>query len=290
MNYDNIIYPLDKIYSTATGVGYPVSGAAQGDNKPDYFHITNISNETGEFSIGVYSSGTMEYSLDGKNWNDYDLTTKPSVSVNAGGEIYLRGTNFTNNDISGDSVINFNKYYNVAGNFMSLSNYRTMDSVTTISDNNYIKFPFYKQTYLVSAGDLNFGNVTEIGYKCLFLAFGTATSLTTPPDFSNFTTIGQYGLDNTFSYCTSLTYGPDLSNVTSVGEYALYGTFGLCVKISTVTAPNIADLRQNNVLNGWLAEAGMQATGTKTVRVPTGATISYYSTSGIPTGWTRTDY
>lgn len=32
MNYNNITYPLDKIYSNATGVAYPVCGAGHGSN------------------------------------------------------------------------------------------------------------------------------------------------------------------------------------------------------------------------------------------------------------------
>lgn len=282
----------------------------------EYFRITNISNETGEFSIGVYSSGTLEYSLDGVNWTSYDLTTKPSVNVNPNSNIYLRGTNFKNN-MTSDSVINFNKDYTVGGNFMSLSNYLTMSSVTTIDSNNNIRYAFQNQTHLVSAGDLNLGNVSSIGYQGFDNVFLSCTSLTTGPDLSNVTTIGGSGLTSTFRYCaslttspdlsnvtsigsqgllnvfgscTSLTTGPDLSNVTSIGSQGLSYAFGNCYKLSTATAPNISDLTQNSVLEFWLYRAGTSAAGTKTVSVPTGATITTDSDSGIPSGWTRVDY
>ena len=308
-----------------------------------YFYIKNVSNEIGEFNINNYSSnGTLEYSLDGVNWTSYDLTTKPSVNVNPNSNIYLRGTNFKNN--KSGSVINFTKDYTVGGNFMSLSNYATMSSVTTIDSNNYIQYVFYQQTHLVSAADLNFGNVTTIGTQgfygvfqsCSYLitppdfsnvtsigsqglnevfkscsslitppdfssvtsigdnglysAFSNCSSLTTGPDLSSVTSIGNNGLNNTFSNCSSLTTGPDLSNVTSIGTYCLYGAFQSCTKLSSATAPNVQDLTQNNVLSSWLQNAGTQATGTKVVNVPTGATITTGSGSGIPSGWTRVDY
>ena len=282
-----------------------------------YFYIKNVSNEVGEFTINIYTRGTMEYSLDGVNWTSYDLTTKPSVSVNPNSNIYLRGTNFINNAVN-NSVINFTKDYTVGGNFMSLSNYSTMGSVTTIdSSNNTIQYAFKQQTHLVSAADLNFGNVTTIGQRGLYGIFEGCTSLTNVPDLSNVTTIGVYGLSNTFNNCTSLTTGPDLSNVTSIGSSGLSYIFNNCTslttgpdlsnvtsigsscldsalqncyKLSTATAPNISDLTQNNVLYIWLNYAGTQATGTKVVNVPTGATILTNSPSGIPTGWTRVDY
>lgn len=281
----------------------------------EYFRITNISNEAGEFSIGVYSNGTMEYSLDGVNWTSYDLTTKPSVNVNPNSNIYLRGTNFKNKQ-SG-SVINFTKDYTVGGNFMSLSNYATMGSVTTINNNNLIQRTFSNQTHLVSAADLNFGNVTTIGDNCLQEIFNGCTSMTTPPDLSGLTSVATYGLSNIFNSCyslttppdlsgltsigsnglrniffgcISLTTGPDLSNVTSISQNGLESAFYGCSKISTVTTPNISDLTQNNVLNNWLSNAGTEVTGTKVVNVPTGATITTNSYSGIPTGWTRVDY
>ena len=34
MNYDNITYPLDKIYSNATGVAYPVCAVGHDNEQP----------------------------------------------------------------------------------------------------------------------------------------------------------------------------------------------------------------------------------------------------------------
>lgn len=255
----------------------------------EYFRITNISNEVGEFSIDRYTSGTLEYSTDGVTWESYNLSTKPGVSVNPNANIYLRGTDFKNSS-TGSTVINFTKDYTVGGNFMSLNNYGTMSTVNTIDINNYIKAAFKNQTHLIGVENLNFGNVSSIGQEGLADCFFGCSNLTTGPDLSNISSIGNYGLSNCFYQCTKLTTGPDLSNITSVSQNGLDSCFRYCSKISTVTAPNISDLTANSVLNNWLGAAGSSATGTKTVLVPTGATIATNSNSGIPSGWTRVDY
>lgn len=226
----------------------------------EYFRITNISNEIGEFKLNG-GTGTMEYSLDGVNWTSYNMSTKPAVEVNPNSNIYLRGTGFTFSSTS-ISCIDFNKNYTVGGNFMSLSNYATMSSVTTIGNNNIITSAFNGQTHLISAQNLNFGNVTSVN--------GT-------------------GMGGMFQYCSALTTAPDLSGVTSVGDYGMGNMFYGCSNISTVTAPNINPWDTSKTGN-WLTGAGSSATGTKTVYCPTGVEIPTSNNSGIPSGWTRVDY
>lgn len=253
-----------------------------------YFYIKNVSNEVGEFKMNA-GNGTMEYSLDGVTWNSYNMSTKPTVNVNPGSNIYLRGTGFSSNGYS--SILTFNKDYNVCGNFMSISNYTTMSSVTEINSSNVIKYAFRNQTNLISAADLNFGNVTTISANAGMLSFFEGcSSLTAIPDFSNFITIGYQCFSGCFSNCTSLTTGADFSNITSVGSESFSSCYSGCTHISNVTTPNVQDLTQNVILAVWLNNAGTQATGAKTVNVPTGAAIATGSDSGIPTGWTRVDY
>ena len=203
----------------------------------EYFRVTNISNEAGEFSIKNYSSGTMEYSLDGITWNSYDLSTKPTVQVNPSSNIYLRGTGFTNT-ISNDPVIDFNKNYTIGGNFMSLSNYATMDSVSIINSSNYILYAFNNQTNLVSAGDMNFGIITRIETSGCYNMFQGCTSLTTAPDMSSVTSIE--GCRNMFKGCTSLTTAPDLSNVTLIEYQSCDSMFQGCTSLTTV--PDLSSL------------------------------------------------
>lgn len=256
-----------------------------------YFYIKNVSNEVGEFKINMYSSGTMEYSLDGVTWTSYDLTNKPGVNVNPNSNIYLRGTNFNNTGYSQETVFIFNKDFNIGGNYMSLLNYATMNSATEIGSSGVIKKAFKNQTHLISAADLNFGNVTTIsGSEAFGNFFEGCTSLSSLPDYSNITSVGQYCFFRCFYNCDSLTNGVDFSNITSVGSNGFDSCYQESFHILNVIAPNIQDLTQNNVLRNWLTSAGTQATGTKTVRVPTGATIATDSNSGIPTGWTRVDY
>lgn len=256
-----------------------------------YFYIKNVSNETGDFKFVERAGGSMEYSLDGVTWTSYDFTTKPTVQVGSNTSIYFRGTGYRAIYTQGNPVFNFNKDYIVGGNYMSISNYATMSSVTEITSSNLVMCTFYNQTHLISAADLNFGNVTTISAnEGLKNVFSGCSSLTEIPDFSNITTVGQECFDSCFRNCASLTNGGDFSNITSAGSSSFSSCYSGCTHISNVIAPNIQDLTQNGVLSNWLDNAGTSATGTKVVNVPTGATITTNSINGIPSGWTRVDY
>ena len=285
-----------------------------------YMRLKNVSNEAGIFKMvktGSPTAPNLEYSLDGVTWTTYDFTTLPEVSVAAGANIYFRGTNANNQFNTSSSAyvtFSFNKTCEGHGNMCSLFNpdpavFSTITSVGTYGlrglfsgcttlvtapdlssvtsvDLESMKSCFEGCTSLVTAPDLS--NVTSIGSSGLAYAFYGCTSLTTAPDLSNVTSIWQYGLENAFKGCSFVT-APDLSNVTSVGTSGLSSAFKDCYKLEVATAPNVQNLT-NNILYSWLQYAGSQATGTKTVRVPTGATITADSVSGIPTGWTRVDY
>lgn len=260
-----------------------------------YFYIKNVSNEVGEFSFVKKGSPTTsnydtEYSLDGVNWTSYDFTNLPTVSLNPNQNLYLRGTKFTPPTAAlVNFTINFNKSYSVFGNLLSIKNYNTMTTETTIGTKTFNSL-FYEQTNLISAENLNFGNVSSVGNSSFYYFFYGCSGLVKLPDFSNIiTSTDTSSFREAFENCSSLVQGADFSNVTTVGNGFLYGAYKGCTHISNVTTPNIQDLN-TTYLTEWLQNAGTQATGTKTVNVPTGATITTGSNSGIPTGWTRVDY
>lgn len=273
----------------------------------EYLRIKNVSNENGVFKM-VRRSGyvypNMQYSLDGVNWTTYNFDTLPEVTVEVGSNIYLRGTNSGNQfNKEGDGVaisdarafsISFNKTCEAHGNVCSLFNPdpATFSAITSIGAGGLEQL-FYGCTTLTTPP--NFGNVTTVGKKGLNGFFVNCGSLTTAPDMSNITTVDSSSMENgslreMFTNCTSLVKGPDFSSITSIGtaNYAIYHTFGGCIKLEEATTPNLQDL--TGKLYNWLNNAGTQATGTKVVRVPTGATITTDSPYGIPTGWTRVDY
>lgn len=282
----------------------------------EYFRLTNVSSSIGEltFDQGWGTMNTLEYSTDGVNWTIYDWNGMPVIYVNPSANVYVRGSYM--NRSGNDAMVKFNQDYTIGGNYMSLVDYSTMGSATTLYGS--IENCFKGQTHLVSAADLNFGNVTTLDNSALYGCFQDCTGLTTPPDMSGITTLNDQAMSDTFSGCSSLTTPPDLSNVTNGGWSSLGMTFYNCTSLTagvdlssmttvntsaslmedtysgcsnlaTVTAPNTQDLNET-FLYGWLSNAGADVTGTKTVRVPTGATITTDSDSGIPTGWTRVDY
>jgi len=144
--------------------------------------------------------------------------------------------------------------------------------------------------HMTSTGD--FSSLKTVGQYGMREMFYNNTTLQEIGDFSSLESIGLEGMRSMFSNCYSapMTTGMDLSNVTSVGSYGLSSCYNDCYHITEVTAPNIQDLTVNGILNNWMSGAGTQASGTKTVFVPTGATIFTNSTNGIPNGWTRVDY
>lgn len=261
-----------------------------------YLYIHNLSNEIGEFSFLKQNSPSpanfdTQYSLDGVNWTSYDFTNRPTVSVNPGSKIYFRGTKIGGYGGGNHQfTYNFNKSYKIGGNLLSIQNYNTMTTDTTIGAiSSELSSLFMNQTNLIYADELNFGNANTIYTFAQF--FYGCSSLESLPDFSNITTLTNNNtFTDCFNECSSLTIGPDFSNITSVTNRAFSYCFAGCAHLSTVTAPNVQDLN-TSLLDAWLANySGSQATGTKVVNVPTGATITTNSTNGIPTGWTRVDY
>ena len=55
MNYDNITYPLDRIYSKATGVSYPVCGAQPSNVQPEPTPDPEPTSIYGDLVIEAYS-------------------------------------------------------------------------------------------------------------------------------------------------------------------------------------------------------------------------------------------
>lgn len=271
MDYNNITYPLDKIYSNATGVTYPVCGA-QGGSRPDptmvCFYIENVSSDTGNFKFvkngSPINTPSMEYSIDGgSTWTAYNFSTLPTVEVSFGSKIYFRGNSFSMEGSSGATkgyTFDFNKSYNIGGNLLSISDFDTMKTIDTIGAGKFANL-FFGQTNLVSVSDLNFGNVT---------------------------TIGENGFFGVFSSCTNLINGVDLSKIINITTNSIQSLYFLCNKLETVTAPNVQTWN-TSYTSSWLSFAGGEATGTKTAYVPAGVEIPE-TDNGVPSGWTRVEY
>lgn len=160
-----------------------------------------------------------------------------------------------------------------------------MSSLETVGRESF-QNAFNSLTSITSLPD--FPSLTTTGQNSFNNAFAYNPLVTTPPDMSSLETLGSYSLSGAFRN-SGITEGVDLSNVTSWSSYSLADMYMYCADLAEVTAPNVSQWNTYNA-QGWLMNAGTNVSGTKTVNCPTGLTIPTDSNSGIPTGWTRTDY
>ena len=258
------IYPLDKIYSNATGVTYPVCGAGHGsgptpDPKSQYFCIENLSGTDNlvDFRlINGHPRPQIEYSLDGENWQSFSTFVK----LEDGEKMYLRGTSFHEAGNTGYVQLNISGDFNASGNIMSMVDYTNMTTLTSIGEREFRNL--FDGSNIVSAENMNFGNVE---------------------------TVDSYSIMNMFRNSTKLTKGPDFSTIKTLNGSSAFSTvFKGCSNLETVYVPKVESW-DSGKFDNWLQDAGTNVTGTKTAYVPTGVTIPE-SNSGVPSGWTRTDY
>lgn len=245
----------------------------------DLFRITNISDQTGTLTI-TNGGGTLKYSLDGVNFETYDFATHPTITVPAGGNLYMKGAK--TNPIYNQMKFSMDVNHSIGGNIMSIvdeTNYTTMTSMP----NNAFYQLFYGDTNLIDVSLLNFGNVTSTGFRSLGNMFQGCTSLVTVADISNITSAGEQSFVHTYYGCTSLTTTPDLSNITSVGSQCFDETFYNCSSLNVAYAPNVSVWGgQKN----WLK--GVAATGTLYCPSQTVADlIPDNSVDGCPSGWQK---
>lgn len=245
----------------------------------DLFRITNTSDQIGTLTI-TNGGGTLKYSLDGVDFETYDFSTHPTISVPAGANLYMKGTKTNSNNYALNFKMDVN--HTIGGNIMSISdenNYTTMTSIP-----NYgFKELFKGDTYLISASNVNFGNVTTIGNNGLNDFFSGCTLLVSIPDLSNITTVGNAGLATAFYQCSSLVNGADLTSITSCGTNALSYTYTQCSSLTTAYAPNVSTW---GIAPKWLQNVA--ASGT--LYCPSQAVadlIPNNDINGCPSGWTK---
>lgn len=219
----------------------------KGPTLPDYFYIQNISSSNGSFKIGDKITGNTEYSFDGTTWTSYDFTNRPNISVSPNQKLYLRSTSWNNNYTSSLNHFSFTQKYNIGGNILSLSNYTTMDSLTTAPyGSSGFGHLFVSQTNLSSSSNVNFGNVTSI--NGLNGCFSGCSNMTNSPNFSKITTIS--GMSNCFNGCSKLVNLPNFSNVITINSSGLSECFKNCTsmtntinlsKLTTIGSDGLSD-------------------------------------------------
>lgn len=294
----------------------------------DYFSINNLSNEKAEFSV-INRGGTivrdLKYSVDnGETWNEYDFTTLPTITVDAGGSIKLKGNNPNNygydnpgigTDIFDDFNFNFHmdKTYSISGNPSSM---KDEDPAVFATDTKtpHMGRLFYDEINLVDARGLVTYQYTTMGYMHFRETFRNS-GLVYPPSFENVELIVRAGLyyafygcsklkevcnlsnlkeltdlqslDNTFGNCVEITKGLNLRNLTTVtgSDGGLASVYDGCTSLAEATAPNIPTWN-TQITGNWLNNVAP----TGVVYKPANLTIPTNNVSGVPTGWTTQNY
>lgn len=250
-----------------------------------YFHIHNISNQTGTvtFNRDTRQTPDLDWSTDSINWTAVPMVSNPSITVPADGYLFFRG----NNNWFCRWYLSMDVDHTFGGNVLSIASKTNFDSLTSVPSGGMNYFAT-DNTHLVSAKDMDWGPActnTGSGWM-LYADFDGCSNLSEPPDMTSFTTIGDANpCEYMFLKATGLTRTPDLRNVTSVGSRGCDYMFYSCRNLTVAIAPSVSQWDTDNFIN-WLLEVaptGIVVMDPNTTGVPTN------SVSGIPTGWTRVD-
>lgn len=252
----------------------------------DYFRVTNVDTTAGTLTINAGSNleKNLEYTMDGVNWITADPNAPFALTVPAGANVYMRGNNDGNVIGFGSHTINMNVNHTVGGNVYSLLDKATYASRTTsVGVQEFYKL-FYGNTHLISAADLNFGNVTDAPLEGWVYMFRDCTSLTTAPAILPPTTLSGECYKTMFNGCTSLTSAPELP-ATTLASNCYREMFKGCSNLTSVKIAVTTWDTSKTV--SWLDN--VSASGT--IYAPTGSDIANYSgNSGVPSGWTVVYY
>lgn len=246
----------------------------------DYFRITNVDMTAGTLTInGSNNLGcNIEYSTDGVNWTTADPNAPFSLTVASGANVYMRGTN---SNLNG-KTINMNANHTVGGNVYSLLDKATYASRTTSVGTSEFQNLFKNNTHLISAADMNFGNVVSVGQSAYWGMFSGCTSLTSAPELPA-TSLNQHCYREMFNNCTSLTSAPELP-ATTLASNCYYIIFNGCRALQSIKCL-ATDISANNCTMSWVYDVSATGTFYKS------ANMSDWTTgvNGIPSGWTVID-
>lgn len=232
------------------------------DYSQDYLTFDIVSAGTITWCASALEIGRyIDYSLDnGETWTTilsyvrtYPYPTWPTINVNVGDKLLVRGTNkeYCINS-SKYSYFGGTAYYNLKGNIMSLiygENYKTSDILP--SDFNSYTFSYlFNNSRVINAEHLILPATTLRSY-CYSEMFSGCTSLTTAPELPA-TTLASYCYYRMFAGCTSLTTAPELP-ATTLAQYCYSNMFVGCTNLTTapeLPATTLADRCYQNMFNG----------------------------------------
>ena len=223
-----------------------------------YFHIHNVSNQTGTLSFKRNTGGIvdLDWSTDLVTWTAVPMVNNPWTTIPADGYLFFRG----NNGWLCGMEIYMDVDHTFGGNVLSMVDSTNFDSLTSVPSGGMHTLA-KGDTHLVSAKNMDWG-----------------PACTTVPN--------GWMLYQTFYGCTALTEGPDMRSFTNIGSSdPCDGFFEGCRSLTKVIAPSVQGSWPYDSFTGWLnnvAATGIVVMDPNTTNVPQGS-------SGIPSGWTRVD-
>lgn len=207
--------------------------------------LKNISGVDAGFSIVVEGTPShtpnLEYSLDGTTWTAYDFANLPTITVPAGGQIYLRGTNTSGFNVNNSNYysISMDQDYDLIGNLISLIDYQNMSTLTSIPQYSFAGL-FKNSSHIIHSHQSNLGNSTTTGNYACYSMFEGCSNLLTPVELSKMATPGAYCFHSAYKNCISLMYCPNFESITTVTNHVFNSTFYGCTSI--VDGPDFPSL------------------------------------------------
>ncbi len=186
---------------------------------------------------------TISYSINNGEWTEITSdtgTAAPSISVNAGDEVRLKGNNLSYADYQIWNTLKGSAMFNINGNVMSLiygDNYKNNREFDYAGDRPLSKI--FSGSRVIDASNLILpaDNLGRVGEEYLGM-FSGCTSLISAPELPA-TKAGQACYESMFEGCTSLTTAPELHIETILG-----GRYRVCANMfngctSLVNAPEL---------------------------------------------------
>ena len=193
-------------------------------------YLSFIEENKTPFTLKTYNTaknwkGTIEYSLDTQNWNEWNGT---EISSSNDGKLYLRGTE--NAAITGDGayekyfVLSAGKKIQCIGNIETLLDYKTVVA----------------------------GNHPTMAKECFLFLFKECASLTKAPELPA-TTLSEGCYQNMFIDCASLTEAPELP-ATTLAKYCYFNMFDRTAlkKAPELPATTLAEYCYSNMFDRTL--------------------------------------
>ena len=261
------------------------------DYSQDYLTIERINNAQGfEIEYDIKGTGTLQYSIDGLNWYNFEATHGRNFFTS--NKLLIKG-NITPSQgsatSSGSVNLDLKRYgsdissVKVYGNPLSIiygDNFAVQSSLGFNSAFEYLfKHSTSADSCLVDASNLYLG--FGLSNNCFVGMFSGCSNLINPPELPA-TTLTSMCYLQMFEGCTSLTTAPELPATTLA--YSCYSNmFKDCTSLNYIKCL-ATDISASSCTTDWVSNVAATGTFIKDTNTTWSTGVN-----GIPSGWTVID-